>query len=283
MRQGHTARPRNGARLKFLATLMAMSLALSSCSGSRENLIQGQLPTCDERVTVETVVDRRTLRLSDGTIAELTAPQLFLRVPSPEQPDYFALSTELLEFLRTRLEGHTISVDRTRNTLAICGQDRVELGTALVSKGLLFIEQATDPLESTSRDTWNKLEATARANRLGLWKNGLVETRPFERVARLSLVGLTGDRTLDEISSRGIVLGSGKKLTQENLTYLRTLVAEAQTVIMPRSPNFWQLCCSVDGTWFRVYYPREEGRFQEADYIESPDLETLFRRLFDAQ
>jgi hypothetical protein len=151
----------------------------------------------------------------------------------------------------------------------------------LVAQGLLYLEQVTGPLETASLDQWRQLETRAKQQRRGLWKKGPVGSRPFERVARLTYEGPGGEQRLDEITSDGLVVGKGRRIIPERLAQLRAIVAESAIVLLPRHPNFWRLCCDTGGSWFRVYYPRREGAPQAADYIESPELETVFRRLFD--
>lgn len=271
------------ARLLIRLCIAVMLASAGGCLNIQRSATPPQFATCSSRVAVAQVLDRRTLRLSDGKVVELVNPQLFLSVPSPEQADYFALNEELVHYLKTHLEGRTVSVDLADSTLALCGEDGVALGTGLVAQGLLYLEQVTGPLEAGSRESWLKLEALARQQQRGLWKKGLVGKRPFDRVARLTHLGLTGEQTLDEISADGTLLGKGKKLTLNNIESLREMVANSAIALMPRSPNFWQLCCNVGGSWFRVYYPRQSGAPQTADYIESAELETFFRRIFDDQ
>ena len=272
-------RPKHRVRQGFVLVALSVLVTLGGCAGATKNA-RPLIPTCQETITIDEVIDRRTLRLSDGKIVELTVPQLFLQAPSPEQPDYFSLNEELVAFLKKRLEGETLTADRSGASVSLCGQDRVAVGTALVSQGFLYVEQAAGPVEATSREQWARLEASARQKQRGLWKNGTVGPRVFDRVARLTFDGLTAAQHLDEISYDGIVPTRGRTLTPQNIEQLHTVVSESAIVIMPRSTNFWQLCCSVSGAWFRVYYPRKEGETQAADYIESPQLATFFRRIF---
>jgi hypothetical protein len=260
--------------------LLALALAIGGCAAARP-ASSPQVTVCDTRVEVAALLDWRTLRLADGTITQLVDPQLFLAAPSPEQPDYFALNDELVRYLKTHLEGRTVSADLSAAGLALCGEDRVAIGTGLVSQGLLFLEQVTGPLETEGLKPWQQLEQRARQERRGLWKKGPVGSRPFERVARLTYEGPGGGQQLDEITVDGTVIGKGRRLVPERLAQLRAIVADSAIVLMPRHPNFWRLCCDVGGSWYRVYYPRREGAPQAADYIESPELETVFRRLFD--
>jgi hypothetical protein len=267
--------------LSLSSTLLALAFAVGGCAAAPRSAPSPQAALCDRRVEVAQLLDRRTLRLASGTIVQLVDPQLFLAAPSPDQPDYFALNEELVHYLKNHLEGRTVSGDLSAAGLALCGQDRVAIGTGLVAQGLLYLEQVTGPLETASLDQWRQLETRAKQQRRGLWKNGPVGSRPFERVARLTYEGPGGEQQLDEITSDGLVVGKGRRIIPERLTQLRAIVAESAIVLLPRHPNFWRLCCDTGGSWFRVYYPRREGAPQAADYIESPELETVFRRLFD--
>jgi len=242
--------------------------------------IDAELPTCGQ-ADIAQVIDRRTLRLADGKLVELAMPQLFLQAPSPEQTDYVALTKTLVAYLKEHLDGRTVTADVADGQLRLCGRDLVALGTGLVGQGLLFVEQATGPIDTDTLATWKKLEYGARQNRLGLWKKGDVGAAPFERVARLTFRSLTGEQTLDEITFDGTLPGRGVTLTPERLKQFHAVVAGSAITLLPRSPNFWRLCCDVGGNWFRVYYPRKGPGAQAADYIESPDLETFFRQVFD--
>ncbi len=272
----HSAGPAGRAILALL-----LLEAVWGCAGSGADTLRAHMPTCGSTVKIDQVIDRRTLRLADGKIVEITEPKLFLPEPSPNQPDSFALNEELVAFLRSTLTGRTVTADLSGTTIALCGQDLVAVGTGLVTQGLIYLEQATGPLEAENQESWKKLETLAKQNTRGLWKKGAIGRRPFERVARLTHASLTGEQTLQELSSDGFVLGAGRQLTPQNLELLHTIVAGSAIVILPRSANFWQLCCDITGTWFRVYYPHQEGHAQEADYIESAELETFFRRIFD--
>lgn len=253
--------------------------ALAGCQSAPPNPASS-LPTCGT-VAVEQVLDRRTLRLADGKLVELAMPQLFLQPPSPDQPDYFALNQTLVASLKEHLEGHTVTADLADAKLMLCGEDLVSLGTAWVSQGLLFVEQTTGPIDPDTLTSWKKLEYGARQNRLGLWKKGNVGAAPFDRVARLTSSSLTGEQAMDEITFNGNLPGRGVTLAPERLAQFHAIVADSAITLLPRSSNFWRLCCDVGGSWFRVYYPRKGNNAQTADYIESPELETFFRQVID--
>ncbi len=263
----------------ILLTLTAMC-AFTGCQSAPAPIDASSLPTCGQ-VTIEQVIDRRTLRLANGKMVELIAPQLFLQTPSSDQPDYFALNQALVASLKEHLEGRTVTADLAGATVSLCGEDLVSLGAGLVSQGLLFVEQVTGPLDPDSLTTWKKLEYAARQNRRGLWKKGNVGAVPFDRVARLSFRSLTGEQALDEIAFNGRLSGRGVVLTPERLAQFHAIVADSAITLLPRSPNFWRLCCDVGGSWFRVYYPRKGNSTEAADYIESPELETFFRQVID--
>ncbi|MEW6325863.1 MAG: hypothetical protein AB1515_10820 [Nitrospirota bacterium] len=259
---------------------LILSAGLYGCAAAGPSALP-QPAACDSRVTVAQLLNERTLRLDDGKVVELASPQLFLSAPSPEQPDYFALTKELLDHLKRHLEGRSVTADLAGSALSLCGEDRVALGTGLVSQGLLYQEQVTGPMEAVDREQWSRLEHSARQQRLGLWKKGPVGDRPFDRVARLTRTS-AGDQRLFEIGYDGTVFGARRKLAPEQVAQLRAIVAQSATVIMPRDPTFWQLCCDAQAEWFRVYYPRREGAAQAADYLESAELATFFRRIDDA-
>ncbi|MBI3620844.1 MAG: hypothetical protein HY208_01450 [Nitrospirae bacterium] len=273
-----------GGRLTACARRRALPaallvFALAGCQSAPPNPASS-LPTCGT-VAVEQVLDRRTLRLADGKLVELAMPQLFLQPPSPDQPDYFALNQTLVASLKEHLEGHTVTADLADAKLMLCGEDLVSLGTAWVSQGLLFVEQTTGPIDPDTLTSWKKLEYGARQNRLGLWKKGNVGAAPFDRVARLTSSSLTGEQAMDEITFNGNLPGRGVTLAPERLAQFHAIVADSAITLLPRSSNFWRLCCDVGGSWFRVYYPRKGNNAQTADYIESPELETFFRQVID--
>ena len=280
MRSGRLMSHTHGRRpWRFALCAAAAICALTGCE-SAPPIVASPLPTCGH-VAIEQVIDRRTLRLADGKLVELTEPQLFLQAPSPDQPDYFALNQSLVAYLKAHLEGQTVTADLADAKLSLCGQDLVALGTGLVGQGLLFVEQVTGPLDPDSQATWKKLEYAARQNRRGLWKKGNVGAAPFDRVARLTFRGLTGEQSLDEIAFNGTLPGRNVTLTPDRLAQFHTIVADSAITLLPRSPNFWRLCCDVGGSWFRVYYPSKGDNAQTADYIESPELETFFRQVID--
>jgi hypothetical protein len=270
-------------RRQWHIVLLALTAAcaLIRCQSVTAPSTASPLPTCG-KIAVSQVIDRRTLRLADGKQVELVAPQMFLRAPSPEQIDDVALNDALVAYLKEHLEGQTITGDLADGRLTLCGQDLVALGTGLVSQGLLFVEQVTGPLDPDSLADWKKLESSARQHRLGLWKKGNVGSVPFDRVTRLTFSSLTGQMALDEITFDGALTGRGITLTPERLARFHAIVAGSAITLLPRSPNFWRLCCDVGGGWFRIYYPRRTDGTQAADYIESPDLETFFRQVFPA-
>jgi len=265
---------------QWILCAMVAGFALAGCQSAPSPIDTASLPTCG-RVAIQQVIDRRTLRLADGKMAELVMPQLFLQAPSPDQTDYVALNQTLVAYLQAHLDGQTVTAELADAKLTLCGGDLVTLGTGLVGQGLLFVEQATGPLDPDSLATWKKLEYAARQNRRGLWKKGNVGASPFDRVARLTSRGLTGEQALDEITFDGTLLGRGVSLTPERLAQFHTIVADSAITLLPRSPNFWRLCCDVGGNWFRVYYPRRTDGTQAAEYIESPELETFFRQVID--
>jgi hypothetical protein len=269
-------------RRRWRAVLLALSAActLARCQPVTAPIAASPLPTCGP-IAVGQVIDRRTLRLADGKRVELIAPHMFLRAPSLEHTDDVALNNALVAYLKEHLEGHTITADLDDATLSLCGHDLVALGTGLVSRGLLFVEQVTGPLDPDTLTTWKKLEYEARQQRRGLWKKGNVGSSPFDRVARLTHSSLTEEQALDEITFNGAVPGRGVALTPERLAQFHAIVAGSAITLLPRSPNFWRLCCDVGGSWFRVYYPRRADGTQAAEYIESPDLETFFRQVID--
>jgi len=268
-------------RRRRLAPLALTAVcALASCRPATAPIAASTLPRCGQ-VAISQVLDHREVRLADGTLVELAMPQLFLQIPSPDQPDLVALNKALIAYLKAHLEERTVSADVADGKLTLCGQDVVTLGTGLVSDGLLYLEQVTGSLDPDAQITWKQLEYEARQHRLGLWKKGDVGAAPFDRVARLTLRSLPREQTLDEITFNGQVSGRGAALTPEQLDRLHAVVASSAIVLLPRSPNFWRLCCDVAGSWYRIYYPRRADDTQSADYIESPDLETFFRQVFD--
>jgi len=269
-----------GRRRRALLLALTAVCVLARCQSAPPPIAASALPACGQ-IAIGEMIDRRTLRLAGGKVVELAMPQLFLQTPSPDQPDYVALNQALVAYLKDHLEGHTVTADLVDTRLTLCGQDLVALGTGLVSQGLLFVEQVTGPLDPDTLTTWKKLEYGARQNRLGLWKKGDVGAVPFDRVARLTFRSLTGEQALDEISFGGALPGRGPALTPERLAQFHAIVADSAITLLPRSPNFWRLCCDVGGSWFRVYYPPRADGTQAADYIESPDLETFFRQVID--
>jgi hypothetical protein len=270
-------RPLIGLAL-LLASLLAGGCATTQTAPST------QFTACHDRVTVAQLLDRRTIRLSDGRIVELIRPQLFLAVPSAGQPDYLALNDELVRYLKQHLEGRTISVDLAGATLALCGEDGIALGTGLVAQGLLYLEQVTGPSETESLKPWLQLEQRARQERLGLWSKGPVGPAPFDRVTRQSRSAFGGEQEFDVITYDGTVIAQGGrrlKLSPEFTAQFRAIVAQSAVVLMPRNPNFWQLCCDTGGSWFRIAHAGRGGAPAATDYMESAELETFFRRIFD--
>jgi len=265
-------------RLVLLALTAVYTLA--RCQSTAAPIAASPLPTCGQ-IAIGQVIDRRTLRLADGTLVELVSPHMFLRAPSPEQTDAVALNRALVAHLKAHLDGRTVTADLADAQLTICGKDLVALGTDLVSQGLLFVEQVTGPLDSDSLAAWNTLEYAARQNRRGLWKKGDVGPAPFDRVARLTFRSQTGEQAMDEITYNGTLPGRGVTLTLERLAQFHAIVAGSAITLLPRSPNFWRLCCDIGGSWFRIYYPPGADGMQAADYIESPGLETFFRQVID--
>lgn len=267
-------------RRRPLVLVLSAACLLPSCHAAPSPSAASVAPTCGQ-VAVGQVLDHRVIRLADGTRVELVMPQLFLHAPLPDQPDVVALYQALVAYLKAHLDGRTVSADLTDGRLSLCGQDLVALGTGLVSQGLLFVEQVTGPLDPDTLTTWRALESEARQHRLGLWNKGDVGAVSFDRVARMTVRSLPREQTMDEITFDGLLPGRGVTLTPERRKQFHAIVAKSAIILLPRSPNFWRLCCDVAGSWFRIYYPRRADDTQPADYIESPDLETFFRQAFD--
>jgi hypothetical protein len=266
-------------RRRLIPLALTAVCALASCRPAPGPLAASTLPACGQ-VAISQVLDHREVRLADGRLVELVMPQLFLQTPSLDQPDLVALNQALVAYLKAHLDGRTVSADLADGTLSLCGRDLVVLGTGLVSDGLLYMEQVNGSLDPDAQATWRALEDGARQHRLGLWKKGDVGAVPFDRVARLTFRSLPREQTLDEITFNGQLSGRGGALTPEQLDRFHAVVASSAIVLLPRSPNFWRLCCDVTGSWYRIYYPRRADDTQSADYIDSPDLETFFRQVY---